>query len=151
MPEPLLTPEQRRDYEEGWQLFRSGHYWHAHESWERLWRPFVGPARSFVQGLIQLTAACHLLLLPGRREGALKNLTKAEDRLRRFADAHATGRFLDVDVRTMLEVTAAIRGVVRGDEVRGPELESVLELELGRLAKTSALAAVGDPEDEPQK
>lgn len=148
--EPLLSDAQRRDYEEGWQLFVSGHYWHAHEAWERLWRPFEGPARAFVQGLIQLTAACHLLQQPGRREGGLKNLDKAEDKLRHFAlgrDVTRMGRFLDVDVKTMLEGMAAIREVVRGDAARGAQLES----ELSRLGKSFALATVDDAEDQPQQ
>lgn len=144
--EPRLTAEQRRDYEEGWQLFTSGHYWHAHEAWERLWRPFEGPARTFVQGLIQLTAACHLTQQPGRSAGAIKNLDKSEDKLRHFVDVHdavQAGRFLDVDVRTMLALLAAIRDAVRKGEA--------CEEELTRLAKTVALTPIGDAEDQSQK
>lgn len=144
--EPLLTFEQRRDYEEGWQLFASGHYWHAHEAWERLWRPFEGPARAFVQGLIQLTAACHLLQQPGRSAGAIKNFDKSEDKLRPFAevrDVSQAGRFLDVDVRTMLATMAVIRDAVR----QGAGCEE----ELARLAKTFASAPIGDAEDQSQK
>jgi predicted metal-dependent hydrolase len=136
--EPPLSPEQRRDYDEGWSLFAAGHYWHAHEAWERLWRPFTGPARPFVQGLIQLTAACHLLLQPSRLDGALRNLVKAADKLAPFADRPS---FLGVDVSALLLAMAGVKGQAAG----GARLDHE---GLGTLAKTFRSATVGDPEDQ---
>ncbi len=94
--EPALTRAELRSYEKGWQRFAQRQFWHAHESWEELWRQQQGPARSFLQGLIQLAAAYYLLLgeldrpspekpvrpAAQRLRGALRNLDKAEARLR---------------------------------------------------------------------
>lgn len=66
-----------RDYEEGWSLYEARLFFDAHEAWERLWLRSAGPERRFVQGLIQLTAGCHLLFEKGRRGGGLANLRKA--------------------------------------------------------------------------
>lgn len=94
--EPALTRAELQRYEEGWQLFAQRQFWHAHESWEELWRQQPEPARGFFQGLIQLAAAYYLLLgeldrpspektvrpAAQRLRGALRNLDKAEARLR---------------------------------------------------------------------
>lgn len=66
-----------RDYEEGWSLYEARRFFDAHEAWERLWLRSAGPEQRFVQGLIQLTAGCHLLFEKGRRGGGLANLRKA--------------------------------------------------------------------------
>ena len=94
--EPALSRAELRSYDQGWQRFAQRQFWHAHESWEELWRQQQEPARSFLQGLIQLAAAYYLLLgeldrpaaakpvrpAAQRLRGALKNLDKAEARLR---------------------------------------------------------------------
>lgn len=102
LAEPALTRAELRSYDEGWQRFAQRQFFHAHESWEELWRQQREPARSFVQGLIQLAAAYYLLLgeldrpspakpvrpAPQRLRGALRNLDKAEARLRGFPDIY---------------------------------------------------------------
>lgn len=65
------------DYEEGWSLYEARRFFDAHESWERLWKRARDPERRFVQGLIQLTAGCHLLYEKKRWGGGLMNLRKA--------------------------------------------------------------------------
>ena len=96
LAEPAFTHAELRLYDQGWQRFAQRQFWHAHESWEELWRHHQEPARSFLQGLIQLAAAYYLLLgeldrpspakpvrpAPQRLRGALRNLDKAEARLR---------------------------------------------------------------------
>ena len=103
----MLTPVERRDYEEGWALFAQGRFWHAHECWERVWRVQTDPVRSFIQALIQLAAAYFLLAgetagphpkpltrpRPQRFHGALRNFEKAASRLQ-----DVPGTFLSVDV-----------------------------------------------------
>jgi len=42
--------------------FNDGYFFEAHETWEELWLPSPWPARSFLQGIIQLAAAfVHLM------------------------------------------------------------------------------------------
>ena len=45
-------------FENGVQEFRAGRPFEAHEDWERLWNESTGNDRDFLQGLIQLAAAC---------------------------------------------------------------------------------------------
>jgi hypothetical protein len=65
------------DYEQGWSLYAARRFFDAHEAWERAWRRCGEPQRRFVQGLILLTAACHLLFDKQRRSGGVTNLGKA--------------------------------------------------------------------------
>ena len=45
--------------EEGIERFNAHEFWHAHESWERIWLSAKEPEKQFLQGLIQLAAAYH--------------------------------------------------------------------------------------------
>ena len=45
--------------ENGAALYARGEYFEAHEAWEELWLSLDGEPRLFVQGLIQVAAACH--------------------------------------------------------------------------------------------
>jgi uncharacterized protein len=40
-------------------LFNAGRFFEAHEEWERLWLSSKEPAKSFLQGMIQIAAAFH--------------------------------------------------------------------------------------------
>lgn len=97
LKEPLLSEEDWRDYERGWLLFNERHFWEAHESWEALWKRRPEESRIFFQGIIQLAAAYHLLLAKRRFRGMIRNLDKAEEKLRLFP-----GQFLQVDVSSLL-------------------------------------------------
>jgi uncharacterized protein len=44
---------------EGLECYRSGRFWHAHEHWEVVWNECEEPEKTFVQALIQVTAAFH--------------------------------------------------------------------------------------------
>jgi hypothetical protein len=44
---------------EGLACYRSEWFWRAHEHWERVWLTCAGPEKTFVQALIQVTAAFH--------------------------------------------------------------------------------------------
>ncbi|MFC7176731.1 DUF309 domain-containing protein [Halosegnis marinus] len=50
-------------------VFNAGHYHAAHDAWEPPYRDADGPARDFLQGLIQYAAAAHHVTT-GNREGA---------------------------------------------------------------------------------
>jgi len=82
--EPVLEPSQRAEYLRGWELFNAGEFWHAHEAWENIWKERPEPARIFFQGIIQLAAAYHLILVKHRYGGAMNNLEKADEKLRMF-------------------------------------------------------------------
>ena len=46
-------------FESGVALFNSRHFFEAHEAWEEIWLHAQPPEKTFLQGLIQVTAAFH--------------------------------------------------------------------------------------------
>jgi predicted metal-dependent hydrolase len=52
---------------EGLRLYDAAEFFAAHEAWESVWLPAQEPEKTFLQGLIQVTAAFHHL----RRENRL--------------------------------------------------------------------------------
>ncbi len=65
---------------EGLQRHQEGAYFAAHEAWESVWLHAEEPAKTFLQALIQTTAACYHLQRKNWR-GASRLLTAALDRL----------------------------------------------------------------------
>jgi hypothetical protein len=65
---------------EGLHCYRDAEFWIAHEHWESVWLRLEEPEKSFLQGLIQTTAAFHHVQT-GNIRGAVSLLDKA---LRRF-------------------------------------------------------------------
>lgn len=106
--EPPLTDEDWREYERGWRLFNEQEYWHAHEAWENVWKRRPEESRIFFQGIIQLAAALHLLIVKRRYGGMMGNFEKAEQKLKMFSP-----RFLGVDVNTLLRFIATARTEIR--------------------------------------
>lgn len=85
---PALDPEDAdRLFREGVAHFNGVRYWHAHESWETLWRAAPDEERDFYQGLIQIAAG--LLHLQRRNlRGARIKLEQGLARLQRYLPAH---------------------------------------------------------------
>ncbi len=68
---------------EGLRLYEAGEFFTAHEAWESVWLGSPEPEKTFLQGLIQVTAAFHHL----RRNnplGAMRLLQAALRRLDRY-------------------------------------------------------------------
>jgi hypothetical protein len=73
---------------EGIELFNSGRYWDAHETWEREWMPDrKGPDGGFYKGLIQIAAGC-LHYTRRNRRGAVNKWRSGADYLRPYLPAH---------------------------------------------------------------
>ncbi|MFY9680343.1 MAG: DUF309 domain-containing protein [Candidatus Sulfotelmatobacter sp.] len=51
---------------EGLRLYDAGEFFTAHEAWESVWLKLPGPEKTFLQGLIQVTAAFHHLRCDNR-------------------------------------------------------------------------------------
>ena len=81
LTEPTFTDEDWEDFNRGIQLFNAGKFWHAHEAWEQVWRRHHEESRLFIQGLIQMAAAFHLMIEKRRLTGALSNFEKAFNQL----------------------------------------------------------------------
>ena len=65
---------------EGLHCYQTRQFFDAHEHWESVWLTLVEPEKSFLQALIQITAAFHHLQR-GNREGAVSLLRRALRRL----------------------------------------------------------------------
>lgn len=65
--------------------FRAGRFFEAHEEWERLWKDSEGDDRIFLQGLIQLAAAC-VHIGRGNAVPARRLLALAKEKLDRFGE-----------------------------------------------------------------
>jgi hypothetical protein len=99
LTELALTDEDREDFKRGIRLFNEGRFWHAHEAWEQVWRRHPEDGRLFIQGLIQMAAAFHLLIDKKRYVGARSNFDKALTRLVLFEPT-----FLDLPVSDYVRV-----------------------------------------------
>jgi hypothetical protein len=70
---------------EGLACYRRGDFFDAHEHWEGVWLQCDEPEKTFLQSLIQVSAAFHHLHR-GNLVGARSLLTRALRRLERYPD-----------------------------------------------------------------
>ncbi len=93
----LSSAEEEAKFQEGIERFNSGLFFEAHESWEEIWLAAPEPEKTFLQGIIQVSAAFHHY----RREnllGAESLLREGLRKLDRFPEAHrglAIGKLRD--------------------------------------------------------
>ena len=89
---------------EGLRLYDAGEFFAAHEAWESVWLPAQEPEKTFLQGLIQVTAAFHHLQRENRL-GTARLLRAALGRLERYP-AYFGGISVDLlrdDIRAWLQ------------------------------------------------
>ena len=67
---------------EGLRCYRTQQFFEAHEHWEVVWLTLDEPEKSFLQSLVQVSAAFHHLRR-GNRAGAISLLTRSLRRLDR--------------------------------------------------------------------
>lgn len=67
---------------EGLHCYRTQQFFEAHEHWEAVWLTLAEPPKSFLQSLVQISAAFHHLRR-GNRIGATSLLSRALSRLDR--------------------------------------------------------------------
>ena len=70
---------------EGLHCYRTQQFFEAHEYWEAVWLKLAEPEKSFLQALVQISAAFHHLGR-GNRVGAISLLTRSLARLDRSPD-----------------------------------------------------------------
>jgi len=79
---PAAGIDANATFQAGVLAYQRGEFYEAHERWEELWRGEPdGPYRTFLQGLIQVAAAMHKLLVMKGSTGALRLLERARGRL----------------------------------------------------------------------
>lgn len=65
---------------DGLRCYRAQEFFEAHEHWEAVWLKLLEPEKSFLQSLVQISAAFHHLRR-GNRVGSISLLTRALRRL----------------------------------------------------------------------
>jgi predicted metal-dependent hydrolase len=92
------------DLAEGLRRYEAGEFFAAHEAWEKVWLRSQQPDRTFVQGLIQVTAAFHHLQRNNRR-GAASLLQAALARLAPYPEPYGgiSVALLREDIRERLQ------------------------------------------------
>lgn len=110
-PDPRLAPASLDQVPalvaEGAGRYNAGHYWHAHESWEKAWHGLRAAGKQeeadFLQGLVFATAAFENFAR-GKPVGARRQLAKA---LRRLRETAGHGRALGLADETGFIVALA--------------------------------------------
>jgi len=73
--------DARAAFARGMRQFNSHEFWHAHESWEAIWLKAPEPDKTFLQGIIQISAAFYhhqKSNLEGMRSLMRRGLAKVE-------------------------------------------------------------------------
>jgi predicted metal-dependent hydrolase len=101
----------------GLDCYRRGQFFEAHEHWELVWLKCDEPDKTFLQSLIQVSAAFHHLGR-GNPVGARSMLTRALARLERYPDRFGGVNLAELrqSLRTWLQ--ALDEGVARPDYPR---------------------------------
>jgi uncharacterized protein len=119
------TPVHRLDWHcgslaEGLASYRTGEFFAAHEHWELVWLGLAEPEKSFLQSLIQMTAAFHHLHTRNR-VGAASLLRRTLRRLEL-----CPGHFGGIDVAPLrIEIGAWLLAIESGAQfipVAAPEI-----------------------------
>ena len=85
---------------DGLACYNSAQFFEAHEHWEGVWLTLQEPEKSFLQSLIQITAAFHHLQ-GGNKTGAASLLRRSLNRL-----SHCPAEFGGIEVAPLREEVA---------------------------------------------
>jgi predicted metal-dependent hydrolase len=99
---------------EGINLFNQGRFFEAHETWETLYQDAEQKDKPFIEGLIQLSAACRLIEDFGEIRGPVKLIYQA---LIRFENYQPT--YLDVKVADLATTMEAWAKELEASGLRG--------------------------------
>ena len=83
----MNSAEREKKFEEGLAHFNAKKFFEAHEFWEEIWLLEPEPEKTFLQGLIQITAAFHHRQR-GNPEGVELLLAAGIVKLLRFPEDH---------------------------------------------------------------
>jgi predicted metal-dependent hydrolase len=83
----MKSADRKKKFQEGLAHFNAGKFFEAHEFWEEIWLREPEPEKTFLQGLIQITAAFHHHRR-GNPDGAESLLTAGIVKLLRFPPDH---------------------------------------------------------------
>ena len=117
---------------EGLHCYRTEKFFEAHEHWEAVWLTLAEPEKSFLQSLVQISAAFHHLRR-GNRIGAISLLSRSIRRLDR-SPAH----FCGIDVAKLRDEARVWLYSIEHDSGQLPAEYPVFEI-------VARLGTLGDP------
>lgn len=107
---PARKSQEREEeiFQRGMDQFNSRRFFEAHESWEEIWLGAPEPDKTFLQGIIQVSAAFHHYSR-GNLSGTKSLLKAGLRKLERFPDAYRGLRVEDLRkaARRWIEALAA--------------------------------------------
>jgi len=106
---------------EGLRLYEAGEFFTAHEEWESVWLGLPEPEKTFLQGLIQVTAAFHHLRQDNRL-GTTRLLQAALRRLDRYPESFGgiSVALLRHDIRERLQ---GLEAGEKGSQLVSPRIQ----------------------------
>lgn len=87
--------EKASAFRRGVEQFNAREFWEAHESWELVWLPAPEPDKTFLQGIIQVSAGFHHYT-ESNPAGARALLRRGLAKLERFPDGYRGLRLEDL-------------------------------------------------------
>jgi hypothetical protein len=99
---------------EGLACYRTQQFFEAHEHWESVWLTLCEPEKSYLQALVQISAAFHHLRR-GNRTGAISLLTRS---LRRLDECPAS--YCGMDTARLREQARAWLSALESDGTEQP-------------------------------
>ncbi len=90
-----LEPEAMNALRKGVEEFNSGRFFECHDTLEEVWQGVRGPARDFLQGLIQISVGFYHLR-NGNLRGGESQLEKGMSKLASYGDS-----YLGMELRTL--------------------------------------------------
>ena len=87
-PRPASLDWTSGELSEGLRCFHSGEFFEAHEHWEAVWLVTPEPEKTFLQGMIQITAAFHHFQR-NNFTGTISLLRSALGRLDQYSESFA--------------------------------------------------------------
>jgi uncharacterized protein len=87
-PRPTSLDWRSGELSEGLRCFHSGEFFEAHEHWEAVWLVTPEPEKTFLQGMIQITAAFHHFQR-NNCTGTISLLRSALNRLDQYPESFA--------------------------------------------------------------
>ncbi len=88
IPEPQLDDSLLQELERAVEQFNAGRFFECHDTLEDVWHGLRGPARNFLQGLIQVAVGFYHLG-NGNQRGAESQLRKGLENLQPYSDLYA--------------------------------------------------------------
>ncbi len=114
---PLLDPESESALRKGVAEFNCGKFFECHDTLEEIWRGTRGPARDFLQGLIQISVGFYHLR-NGNNAGGESQLSKGLKNIECYGNAYA-----GIELARLRQEVETWLGKVR----RGEKLEAALD------------------------